>query len=74
MDALALMLAAVEEAEPSKTAFYVAGGLLAVFAVLISVLGFTRPDFPASGGAARGVMGLSAVLVVAAMTATVLTS
>ena len=71
----ALITFAAEEAEEtSKTAFYVAGGLLAAFAVVISVIGVTRiGTFPSSNGQARGVMALAAVLVLAAMAAAVLT-
>ncbi|MDQ3675900.1 MAG: hypothetical protein M3401_03700 [Actinomycetota bacterium] len=73
MSAILSILAAAEAAgEPaeehrSEVPFFVAGGLLAIWAVVISVFGFTRPDFPSSEGAARGVMALSAVLVAAAM-------
>ena len=48
----------------SETPFFIFGIALAVFAVAISVLGFMRPDFPGSDGAARGVIGLGATLVV----------
>jgi hypothetical protein len=74
MDPLALIAAAAEEAEPSKTAFYVAGGLLAVWAVVLAAIGLRNPEFPGEARISRGVMALSAVLVVAAMTAAVLTS
>ena len=67
-----LVLAA--EGGPSKVPFYVAGGALALWAVLLAALGLSRPHFPTAGGAARGVMGLSAVLVVAAMVAAVATA
>jgi hypothetical protein len=33
--------------EPSKTPFYLAGGLLAGWAVLLGAFGFTHPDFRA---------------------------
>jgi len=55
-----------KEAEKSEVPFFIAGGLLAAWAVAISVFGFKRPDFPSSEGAARGVMALSAVLVLGA--------
>jgi hypothetical protein len=71
---LPLILAAVEPAEPSKTAFYVAAGVLACWAVLLGVVGITRETFPASGSAARIVMAISGVLMVATMAAAVLTS
>jgi hypothetical protein len=60
--------------EKSKVPFYVAGGLLALWAVAVSAIGISRhEEWPATPGAARGVMGLSAVLVVAAMATAVLT-
>lgn len=68
----ALLVLASEES--SKTAFYVAGGALATWAVILSAIGLTRPDFPGSDGASRGVMAISAVLVIAAMAAAVVTS
>jgi hypothetical protein len=74
MDLLALIMAAAEEeVESSKTAFYVAGGLLAVWAVVLSAIGLSRPEFPGEARISRGVMALSAVLVVAAMAAAVIT-
>ena len=70
----ALLVAAAEHAEPSKTAFFIAGGALAAWAVILSAFGLTRPDFPGSGAAARGVMAISVVLVAGAMIAAVATS
>ncbi|HEY0345064.1 MAG TPA: hypothetical protein VGC59_10475, partial [Solirubrobacteraceae bacterium] len=68
---VSLILAAAEHAaekhHKSELPFFVAGGLLASFAVLISVFGFKKPDFPASEAAARGVMVLGTVLVASAM-------
>lgn len=66
-----LVLAA---SETSKTAFYVAGGVLAAFAVLLSVVGMTSPEFPKGDGAYRGVIGLGLVLVVGACAATIITA
>jgi quinol-cytochrome oxidoreductase complex cytochrome b subunit len=60
--------------ELDETAFFLAGGLLAVFAVLVSVLGFQRPGFPAGRGAARGVIALGTLLVAATVVTSVLTS
>jgi hypothetical protein len=65
---------AAEEAEPSKAPFYVAGGLFAVFAVVLGVVGLRSPDFPRTGSAARGVMTVSVVLMVAAMATAVVTA
>lgn len=66
--------AAEEGAEASKAPFYIAGGLLAVWAVVVAALGLSRPDFPKEKGAARGVMAISAFLVVLTMAATVVSS
>lgn len=57
--AVALPLAQAVEAA-SKTAFYVGGGLLAVWAVVLSALGLSRPDFPRGQGAGRLVLLISA--------------
>jgi hypothetical protein len=68
-----ITLAASEGEEPSKTAFYVAGIVLAIYAVVIGFIGIRAPDFPARKAQARGVMALSTVLVAAAMATAVLT-
>jgi hypothetical protein len=73
MSVLAFLLAAAEGAEhTSKTAFYIAGGALAVWAVVISLIGMSRPGFSAK--AARATMLLTVVLVAGAMSTAVLTS
>jgi plastocyanin len=54
--------------EPSKTPFYLAGGLLAGWAVLLGAFGITHPDFPGSARRSRLIMLTSAVLVAAAVT------
>jgi hypothetical protein len=48
-------------------AFHVCGGILAIWALLVSFLGITREDFPSSTGTARLVGAISIVLVVAAI-------
>ena len=68
-----LTFAAADGVEPSKTPFYVAGGLLVAWALVIGFIGVTREAFPAKKAQARGVMALSAVLVVATMASAVLT-
>ncbi len=69
----AFLVAAAEGGEESsKTLFYVAGGLLAIWAVALGAYGLSRPDFP-SDGAARGIMGVSALLVLAAIAASIVT-
>jgi plastocyanin len=61
-------------AEPSKTPFYLAGGLLAAWAVLLGAFGVSHPDFPGSAVASRLVMLTSAVLVAATLTTAVTTA
>jgi hypothetical protein len=60
-----MLILAAEEVEKSKTPFYLAGSLLVAFAIVISVVGFKKPDFPADTATARGVMALGATLVAA---------
>ncbi len=55
-------------------AFHVLGGLLAVWALLVSFLGVTRENFPATKQAERIVALISITLVVAAIGAAVITS
>ena len=69
-----LLLAAEEASEPSKVPFFIAGGATAVWAVVLSALGLRNPSFPGGAAAARGVMAISAVLVVTAMTMAVVTA
>jgi hypothetical protein len=73
MSVLATVLAAAEGAEPSKTAYYVLGGCLAVWAVLVGSIGIARPQFVATAGVSRAVIGLTLLLVVATMASAVLT-
>lgn len=56
-----------EEGHKSEAPFFLIGGALAAFAIVISVIGFKKPDFPANDGAARGIMALSTALVLATM-------
>lgn len=68
-----LELASVEGAEEtSKAAFYIAGLALAGWAVVLTAIGMSRPNFPGSVAASRGVMGISAVLVVATCAAAII--
>ena len=74
LHALFTLAAAEGGEESSKALFYICGGLLAVFAVVVSAIGIARRDeFPAGQGQARGVMALAAVLVLATMAAAVIT-
>lgn len=75
MHTTALHFIPVLAAEKSRTAFYVIAGVLAAWAVVISVgVGLRRSSFPSNGGGARLVMLISAVLVVATMASGVITS
>jgi hypothetical protein len=69
-----LATSAGDEAEPSKVAFDICGGLLAIWAVVVTGLGMSNGDFPATAVAKRGVMAVSVVLVAAAMAAAVITA
>ena len=53
-------------------AFHVIGGLAAIWAVLVAVVGIRKEDFP--GGAERIVGAISVLLVVGAISAAVITS
>ena len=72
---LELLLTAAEHGEEtSKTPFYVAGIALTAFAVVVSALGIrAHGHWPSSAGAARAVMGLAVLLVVATLATAVIT-
>jgi plastocyanin len=73
--ALAVQLAPVLAAEKSKTAFYIAGGVLVAWALTLSLgLGLRRPDFPGSLTGQRIVGTISVVLVLATVATAVITS
>jgi uncharacterized cupredoxin-like copper-binding protein len=62
-------------AEKSKVPFFVAGGLLVAWALIVSAgLGLRRPDFPGGLGGQRAVMAITAVLVLGAVSTAVITS
>jgi hypothetical protein len=60
--------------EPSKVPFYIAGGLLVIWALALAGAGLTRPAFPNNARGARGVMAVSLVLALLAMATAVITS
>jgi plastocyanin len=75
MHHLAMQLAPVLAAEKSKLPFYLAGGLLVAWALIVSLaLGMRRPDFPGNLAGVRAVIAITAVLVIAAVGTAVLTS
>ncbi len=57
----------IAAAEPSKVPFYIAGGVLALWAVALSFIGITSPNFPGSNRGARLVMLVSFVIAAAAV-------
>jgi plastocyanin len=61
-------------AAPSKVPFYVAGGLLAGWAVLLAAFGITHAGFPGSHGRAWLVIATSALLVAATISMAVVTA
>lgn len=72
---VATLLAAATEGENhghSETLFIVTGIILALFAVLVSVVGIRKPDLPES--ATRGITVLGIVLVVVAAASMVVIS
>ncbi len=75
MHSVAVQLAPVLAAEKSKVPFYIAGGLLVLWALTVSLaLGLRNPDFPGNLTGQRAVSAVTAVLVLAAVATAVLTS
>jgi len=68
------VLIAFAAEETSKVPFYIAGGLLVAWALLVSVFAIRRETFPSSQGQARGVMAISVLLILAAMATAVITA
>jgi hypothetical protein len=60
--------------ETSKTPFFILGGALAVWAVVLATIGMRSPGFPFNDRGARGVVALTLVMVVLAVGAAILTS
>jgi hypothetical protein len=59
---------------PAVNAFHVCGAVLAIWAVVVSILGITRENFPTNDGSARLVGTVSVVLVAAAIGTAIYTS
>ena len=68
----ALLLLAADTT--SKVPFYILGGVLALWAVILAGIGLSRPAFPGGEGGERGVIGVTFVIVVLAIGAAILTS
>jgi hypothetical protein len=67
---LSVLLAA---SEPSKVPFFLAGGILAVWAVVLAGLGLNRPSFPYNTRGQRIVIGISLLLAVLAVAMAIVT-
>ena len=75
MHGTALALLSVLAAEKSRTPFYIAGGVLVAWALILSLaLGLRHPAFPRNLTGERVVIAISVVLVLAAMSAAVVTA
>ena len=62
-------------AEKGKVPYYIAGGVLVGWALILSVaVGMRNPSFPGTPGGQRAVMAISAVLVLATVSMAVITS
>ena len=71
MSALLLITAA---AEPSKVPFFIIGGGLALYAVILATIGIQRPGFASNASGQRGVITVTSVIAVLAVGAAILTS
>jgi hypothetical protein len=67
---LSVLIAA---AEPSKVPVYIAGGLLASWAVVLSAVGLTHPSFPYGAMGQRVVIGISILLAALAVAMAIVT-
>ncbi|HWI21693.1 MAG TPA: hypothetical protein VNT22_03660 [Baekduia sp.] len=71
-----ILLAAAEAGheEPSKTAFYIVGIVLVLWAVAISAAGIRSNGFAASKASGAAVAAVTVILVAATMATTILTA
>ena len=69
-----LLAASATFHDKSKTAFFIAAGLLVAWAILVSAIGIRSPRFPASVSQGRAAMAITAVLVVFAAATAVITA
>jgi hypothetical protein len=72
MDLTFLAAAAEHHEAKDSTAFYVIGGLFALFAVIVGVAGIKKPVW--EEGPARAVLGVGVVLTAATMVAAIVTT
>ncbi len=75
MHAAIVQLAPILGAAKSKVPFYIVGGLLVCWALVLSLgLGLRKPSFPGSVAGERAVIGVTVALVVVTMAMAVVTS
>ena len=58
----------------SKVPFFIAGGALAVWAVILAAIGLNRPDFPGDLRGQRTVIAITFTIVVIAIAMAIVTS
>jgi hypothetical protein len=58
----------------SKVPFFIAGGALAVWAVILAAIGLNRPDFPGDLRGQRAVIAITFTIVVIAIAMAIVTS
>jgi hypothetical protein len=63
----------ITAADTSKVPFYILGGALALYAVVLAWIGMRNPDFPYSKRGQRGVILVTLAIVVCAIGAAILT-
>ncbi len=75
MHATIVHIAPVLAAEKSKVPYYIAGGLLVAWALILSLgIGSRNPNFPSTLGGQRAVIAITVVLVLATVSMAVATS
>jgi hypothetical protein len=68
-----VLSALIAAAEPSKVPFYIAGAVLASWAVVLAWIGLTRPSFPFNVRGQRGVIAISLLLALLAIAMAIVT-
>lgn len=68
---MSLLIAATE---PDKLAFYIVGGALAAWAVILAFIGLSRPSFPGDKRGQWGVIAITFVLFAGAVGSAIATS
>ena len=61
-------------AATSHVPYYIVGGVLVLWAVVLAGIGLQRPDFPFNARGQRGVMAISFVLAVLTIAAAIATA